>query len=154
MLTGLLRLLLFAGCAALACGASTAALAQSDTQQPPAQNETAAPPAAKPYPQGLTCVWMPSLRSQFYSVIDDQHLVMDSAPNRKFLITLARRCFDLDTTLDIGIDAHGNQLCNGDAILIGRDRCVIEYIEEVANEAEAKAIVAGRKAAEKAKRDN
>ena len=122
---------------------------------PPARAQESAPaasaPTARPYPTGLTCVWMPSLRSQFYTVLDDQHLVIDSAPKGHYLITLARRCFDLDTTLDIGLAAHGDQLCSGDAILIGRDRCTIQYIEAVASEAEAKEIVAGRKAAEKAK---
>lgn len=111
-----------------------------------------APASVPPPPSGISCAWMPPLRSQYYSVIDDQHLVIEATGRRYYLITLTRRCFDLDTTLDIGLSSHGDQLCTGDAIIIDRDRCTIGSVEAVANEAEAKMLVQARAAAEKARR--
>ena len=106
-----------------------------------------------PPPSGVTCAWMPPLRSQYYSVIDDQHLVVEGTGRKYYLLTLTRRCFDLDTTLDIGISSHGDQVCAGDAIIIDRDRCTIGSVEGVDNEAVAKTLVQARAAAEKAKRE-
>ena len=104
---------------------------------------------AKPYPEGINCVWLPSLRSQFYSLIDDQHLVLEGTPKKFYLLTFTRRCRDLDTTLDIGLETHGNQLCSNDSIITDSDRCTIQYLEEVANYEEARQIVRDRAAAEK-----
>ena len=111
-----------------------------------------APAPVPPPPSGITCAWLPPLRSQYYTVIDDQHLVIEGAGRKYYLITLMRRCFDLDTTLDIGLSSHGDQLCTGDSIIIDRDRCPIGSVESVGSEAEAKMLVQARKAAEKAKR--
>ena len=114
-----------------------------------ADNATPAPPAP---PQGISCVWLPSLRAQYYSVIDDRHLVFEGTNSTYYLLTLTNRCFDLDTTLDIGIAAHGDQVCTGDAIVIDRDRCTIQSVENVPSEAEAKTLVKSRADAEKARR--
>ena len=110
------------------------------------------PSSVPPPPSGITCAWMPPLRSQYYSVIDDQHLVIEGPGRKYYLVTLTRRCFDLDTTLDIGLSSHGDQLCTGDAIIIDRDRCTIGSVEAVGSEAEAKMLVQARAAAEKARR--
>ena len=113
---------------------------------------------ARPYPEGISCLWMPTARSQSYSLIDDEHLVLEAVGRRYYLLTLSRRCWDLDTSLDIGISRRGDQLCTGDAIITDNDRCTIRYLEQVASYKEAKAIVDARDAAEKAerqrKRDN
>jgi hypothetical protein len=114
--------------------------------------QESAPAPVSPPPSGVTCVWLPALRSQYYSVIDDQHLVIEGNARTFYLLTLTRRCFDLDTTLDIGISAHGDQLCSGDAIVIDHDRCTIGSVEGVPSEAEAKALVKARAAAEKTRR--
>ena len=117
-----------------------------------AQEAQNAPANVPPPPSGITCAWLPPLRSQYYSVIDDQHLVIEGTGHTYYLLTLTRRCFELDTTLDIGLSAHGDQLCTGDAIVIDHDRCTIGSVESVASEAEAKMLVQARAAAEKAKR--
>ncbi len=111
-----------------------------------------APASVPAPPTGVSCVWLPGLRSQYYSVIDNQHLVIEGTGRTYYLLTLTRRCFDLDTTLDIGLSAHGDQLCTGDAIVIDRDRCTIQSVESVPSEAQAKALVKARTDAEKAKR--
>ena len=127
-------------CCALALGlAAGNAFAQESSSVPPP-------------PSGITCAWLPALRSQYYSVIDNQHLVIEGNNRIYYLLTLTRRCFDLDTTLDIGLSAHGDQLCTGDAIIIDRDRCTIGSVEKVSSEGEAKALVQGRAAAERARR--
>lgn len=111
-----------------------------------------APASVPPPPAGISCVWLPGLRAQYYSVIDDQHLVIEGSGRTYYLLTLSRRCFDLDTTLDIGLSAHGDQLCSGDAIVIDRDRCTIQSVESVPSEADAKTLVKARADSEKAKR--
>ena len=145
LLTSLRQMRAHAQRAALTLGLlATSALAQE------AQENSAA--SVPPPPSGVTCAWLPLLRSQYYSVIDDQHLVIEGSGRRYYLLTLTRRCFDLDTTLDIGLSSHGDQLCTGDAIIIDRDRCTIGSVESVASEAEAKMLVQARATAEKAKR--
>lgn len=106
--------------------------------------ENAAPVSVPPPPSGVSCVWLPGLSAQYYSVIDDEHLVIEGSNRTYYLVTLTRRCFDLDTTLDVGLSAHGDQLCTGDAIVIDRDRCTIQSVESVPGEAEAKTIVKAR----------
>lgn len=109
--------------------------------------------SVKPLPTGINCVWKPTLRSGYFTVIDDQHIVIEGADRKHYLLTLSHRCFDIDTALGLRIDGHGDQLCApGDAITTRRDRCPIEYLEEVSGESEAKAIVAARAAAAKAAR--
>jgi hypothetical protein len=113
-----------------------------------------APASVPPPPSGISCVWLPAVRAQYYSVIDNRHLVIEGPNRTYYLVTLTHQCFDLDTTLDIGISAHGDQLCTGDAIVIDRDRCIIQSVETVPSEAEAKTIVKARSDAEKAKRNS
>ncbi len=116
-----------------------------------AAQESTPAPVSEP-PSGISCAWMPTLRSQYYSVIDDQHLVIEGTARTYYLLTLTRHCFDLDSTLDIGVSAHGDQLCTGDAIIIDHDRCPISSVESVLGEAEAKLLVKARIDAQKAKR--
>ena len=115
-----------------------------------AAGDESAGPTPKPYPEGINCVWMPLIDD--YSLIDDAHIVFTGPGKTAYLATLTRRCFDLDTTLDIGLSSHGDQLCTGDAIIIDRDRCTIGSVEAVGSEAEAKMLVQARAAAEKARR--
>jgi hypothetical protein len=111
--------------------------------------------SAKPLPTGINCIWKPTLRSGYFTEIDDQHLVLEGADRKYYLLTLSHRCFDLDTAIGLRVDGHGDQLCGpGDAIITRRDRCPIEYLEEVSGAGEAKAIVAARAAAAKAARQN
>ena len=111
--------------------------------------------SVKPYPTGINCVWKPSLRSGYFSVLDDQHLLIEGDNRKYYLLTLSHRCFDIDTALGLRIDGHGDQLCGpGDAIMTRRDRCPIEYLEEVSGSAEAKAIVAARASAARAARQH
>jgi hypothetical protein len=123
---------------------------------PPAARAAAAgAPAAtpRPYPKGITCIWMPNLNSQSYTVIDDRHLVIQAPHGNRYLLTLARRCTELGTTLELRLARHDDQLCApGDSIVTGRDRCPIQYLEGVASEAEAESLVDARAAAERAKR--
>ncbi|MFZ1990498.1 MAG: DUF6491 family protein [Alphaproteobacteria bacterium] len=113
------------------------------------------PSSVKPLPTGINCVWKPFLRSGYFTVIDDQHIVIEADSRKYYLLTLSHRCFDIDTALGLRIDGHGDQLCGpGDSIITRRDRCQIEYLEEVSGDSEAKAIVAARAAAAKAARQS
>ena len=118
-----------------------------------AQDTTEPKKEPKPYPEGINCVWLPNLRSQYYSLIDDRHLVIEATRKKYYLLTLSRRCRDLDTTLDIGLETHGSQLCGpGDSIITDSDRCMIQYLEDVKNYDDAQQIVEDRDNAEKAAR--
>jgi Family of unknown function (DUF6491) len=109
----------------------------------------------KPYPNGINCVWRPLLRSGYFTVLDDRHVVVEGDNRKYYLLTLTHGCFDIDTAFKLGITSHGEQLCGpGDSIVTRRDRCPIQYLEEVSSGADAKAIVAARDAAEKARRRN
>ncbi|HXZ67747.1 MAG TPA: DUF6491 family protein [Alphaproteobacteria bacterium] len=113
------------------------------------------PESVKPLPTGINCVWKPLLRSGYFTVIDDQHIVLEGDNRKYYLLTLSHRCFDIDTAIGLRIDGHGDQLCGpGDSIRTRRDRCPIEYLEEVSGNSEAKAIVAARAAAAKAARQS
>jgi Family of unknown function (DUF6491) len=113
------------------------------------------PESVKPYPSGINCIWKPRLRSGSFTLIDNQHLVLEGGDKKHYLLTLYNRCFDLDIALALRIDGHSDQLCGpGDSIVTKRDRCPIEYLEEVAGTSEAKAIVAARAAAAKAARQS
>jgi hypothetical protein len=131
----------------LALGLLGFAPASAD-DSPPAEGP--APPAPKPYPTGIQCFYVPYPFG--YGVIDDTHVTIDGTGRHKYLLTLFARCHELAFTLGIRLDRHGSQLCTGDAIIAGRDRCVIRYIEEVANAREAAAIVEAREAAKEAER--
>ncbi len=110
-------------------------------------NSAVPPESVKPYPTGINCVWKPTLRSGYFTQIDDQHLVIEGADKKHYLLTLYNRCFDLDTAIALRIDGHNDQLCApGDSIVTKRDRCTIEYLEEVPSTSEAKAIVKARAA--------
>ena len=91
------------------------------------------------------CIWTPEMRSGYYTVIDDQHLVIEGAGKKYFLVTLFTKCFDLDTTLQLGFKSRADQLCSGDSIITGRDRCGIWTIEPVPSSDAAKALVDSRK---------
>jgi hypothetical protein len=117
-------------------------------EAPAAEDQT--PPAPKPYPTGIQCFYVPYPFG--YGVIDDSHLTIDGSRRNKYLLTLFARCHELAYTLGIRLDRHGSELCTGDAIIAGRDRCVIRYVEEVANAREAAAIVEAREAAKEAER--
>lgn len=111
------------------------------------------PETVKPYPSGINCVWKPTLRSGGFTQIDDQHLVLEGGDRKYYLLTLYNRCFDLDTAMGLRFDGHDSQLCGpGDAIVTKRERCAIEYLEQVSGTGEAKMIVAARAAAAKAAR--
>lgn len=104
-------------------------------------------------PKGITCIWMPTPNAHSYTVIDDRHLVIQAAHGAFYLLTLSRHCTELRTSLQIGLARRDGQLCApGDSIVSGNDRCPIQYIEGVASEAEAEAVVDGRQAAGKARR--
>lgn len=115
-----------------------------------------ATPEAKPYPKGITCAYVPTFRGSGYGVIDPKHLIIDGSGRHKFLVTLFTNCWELQRTIGIGIDRRGasSELCTGDAIIADGNRCVIRYVEEVANRKEAESIVEGRKAAAEAARKN
>lgn len=109
-------------------------------------------PVAKPYPTGITCAWVPDPFG--YGVIDEKHMVLDGSASRKYLVTFMSRCYGLNYAMGIGLERHGSQICSGDAVVAGHDRCVIRYIEQVKDGREAAAIVEGRNAAEDAGRKN
>lgn len=135
-----MRTLAIAALGALSALGATAA--RADDAQP-------TKPAARPYPHGITCAYIPDMAGEGYGVIDDKHLVVDGTGRKKFLVTLFMRCFDLQTTLAIRFDRHGSDLCTGDSIRAGHDRCRIQYVEEVTDSKDADNIVAARDAAEK-----
>lgn len=109
------------------------------------------PESVKPYPKGINCIWKPTLRSGYFTQLDDRHIVLQGADRKFYLLTLYTRCFDLDTATGLRIDGHADQLCGpGDAIMTHRDRCAIEYLEEVSGTSEAKSIVTAREAEAKA----
>jgi hypothetical protein len=107
---------------------------------------TSTTPAAKPYPKGITCAYVPI--SSGYGVIDDKHLIVDGIGKQKYLVTLFTRCFNLSTAFAIRFDRRGSDLCTGDAIVAGRDRCLIQFVEEVASAKEGQDLVKARDAAE------
>jgi hypothetical protein len=117
-------------------------------EAPPAEDQT--PPAPKPYPTGIQCFFVPYPFG--YGVIDDSHITIDGSTRHKYLVTFFSRCYELAYTLGIRLDRHSSELCTGDAIIAGHNRCVIRYIEEVANAREAAAIVEARAAAKEAER--
>ena len=118
-----------------------------------ADQASAAKSEPKPYPEGINCIWAPNLRSQSFYVIDDQHLVIEQSLKRNYLLTLTRKCWDLDTVETLRLASHGDQICGpGDSVVTDRDRCMIAYLEEVPSYQDGKAIVAAREAAEKAAR--
>jgi Family of unknown function (DUF6491) len=124
------------------CAVSTAAMAD---------NTAPAAAAAKPYPQGITCGYVPETTGAGFGVIDDKHLVVDGVGRKKYLVTLFISCFNLQTSLAIAFERHGtDDLCTGDTIRAGHERCRIQYVEEVASPKEASDIVNARDAAEKA----
>ena len=139
--------LVFAGSIIACCGTALAADAVPKGAVPPE--------SVKPFPTGINCVWKPTLRSGYFTVLDDQHIVIEGDNRKYYLLTLTHRCFDIDMALGLRVDGHGDQICGpGDTIVTKRDRCPIEYLEEVSGESEAKAIVAARAAAAKAARQH
>lgn len=139
MATSLMRSLIIAALAALAAPA----LADDETApgSPPSDK-----PAAKPYPSGITCAWIPDPFG--YGVIDEKHMVLDGSASRKYLVTFHTRCYGLRYAFGIGLERHSSQLCSGDSVVAGHDRCTIRYIEQVKDAREANAIVEARLAAE------
>lgn len=135
-------LLLIASLAAL----SAPALADEASTPSPATDL----PAAKPYPTGIQCFFVPDPFG--YGVIDDKHMILDGSASRKYLVTFLSRCHGLRFALGIGLDRHGSQICSGDSVLAGNDRCVIRYIEQVKDAREGAAIVQARAAAEENER--
>lgn len=114
----------------------------------------ATPVQAKPYPQGIQCVWHPLLRNGYYTVLDNSHVVIETTGKKYYLLTLARYCMDLDASWQIAFQSHGDQLCApGDSVITRSDRCMIQYLEPVAGTAQAKALVAARAAAKKPKKE-
>jgi hypothetical protein len=114
-------------------------------------NSAVPPESVKPFPSGINCVWKPTLRSGSFTLIDNQHLVIEGADRKYYLLTLYNRCYDLDIAVALRVEGHADQICGpGDSIITKRERCPIEYLEEVSGTSEAKAIVAARAAAAKA----
>lgn len=147
MATTLLRPLLFAASLAVLSAAPTLADDSETTS-----NQTSELPTAKPYPTGIQCAWVPDPFG--YGVIDEKHMILDGSASRKYLITFMSSCHGLHYALGIGLERHGSQICSGDAVLAGNDRCVIRYIEKVKDAREGAAIVQARAAAEEKERKN
>jgi len=124
--------------------------ALADNETPP--NQSSELPAAKPYPTGIQCAWVPDPFG--YGVIDETHMILDGSASRKYLITFMSHCHGLHYALGIGLERHGSQICSGDAVLAGNDRCIIRYIEKVKDAREGAAIVQARTAAEENERKN
>ena len=106
---------------------------------------------AVPYPSGIDCFWIP--RPSGYNVIDSKHLVIKGTGSSYYLATLFNHCFDLRTTFGIKLDRRGSNLCTGDKIITGEDRCHIRFLEEVESYAEGRQMVADRNAAAKEERE-
>jgi len=125
---------------ALSMGLLTAAAA------PAQQTETASTidPAAEP----PRCVRLVNING--YSVIDDEHLVLNGGASRHYLITLQRRCADLR----FGIQLRTTFPRNGRVCrpflesVIAEDgwRCRAEQIEEVESLEAARALIEARAA--------
>jgi Family of unknown function (DUF6491) len=143
------------GMAALSCAAglvmAICAPAFADDNAPASGDQPQLTP--RPFPSGINCVWRPQLRSGYFSVIDDSHIVIEGDNRKYYLITLTHRCFDIDTNFQLAFTARGDQLCGpGDSIITKRERCPIQYLEEVGSYSDGKSVVALRDAAAKAKR--
>jgi hypothetical protein len=139
---------------ALAAAVSLAACATTTPPSTATSSAAAAPVKARPYPEGIKCVWKPELRHGYYTVIDHRHLVVQSPAKKYYLLTLQRYCMDLESSINVGFQTHGSQLCApGDSVITPKDRCPINYIEPVASVAEAKALVKGRADVKKQQQD-
>jgi hypothetical protein len=94
-----------------------------------------------------------------YNVIDDRHLIMDGpGTQRKFLITTATRCWDMDWSYQLAVKSRVPNTClsSFDQIKTREDSCFIDSVERVKDLETAKALVAARaadKADHKAQKD-
>lgn len=57
------------------------------------------------------CIFRPSIRG--YTVLDESNLVIDGAGRRKYLVSLQRRAYGIDSAWQIGFDTMGSQICAG-----------------------------------------
>ncbi|MBR9825722.1 MAG: hypothetical protein GYB36_07955 [Alphaproteobacteria bacterium] len=82
-----------------------------------------------------------------YSVIDNEHLVINSGPRRHYLVTLRRGCWGLRSGTRIGTSFHEHEritMPRTEFILTENGRCPIDMIEEVESLDAARAIVEQR----------
>jgi Family of unknown function (DUF6491) len=122
-----------------------AAAVQADQTRP----ASVPPSRVAPAPSGVSCVWRPEIRDGYYNVVDDSHLVIQSIGKKYYLVTLGRRCIDLDTGVALGLESNADELCTGDSVKTRSDRCVIDSIEAVPGNKEAAALVKARELAHK-----
>ncbi|GEM_PF-4140037 len=92
---------------------------------------------------------IPNVSNSRWTPLGEQHLILYRGANRPFLVTLKRRCFDLDSTFKIKINAFGNSLSPGTdsiSVLDGHKlRCFIDTIHIVTPEQKKMLVKLGRR---------
>lgn len=81
-----------------------------------------------------------------YSVIDDQHLVLNGGASHHYLVTTRQRCSDMRAGMAVGTSFSDNaRICNARFEYIqptqGPWRCQIDTIEEVESPEAARALI-------------
>lgn len=90
-----LIILLFS-CGIVACASSESSLGDPDPRESHGRSD---------------CIFEPSIRG--YTVLDQSNLIITGAGRKKYLVTLQRRAYDLDSAWQIGFDTMGSQICAG-----------------------------------------
>lgn len=92
---------------------------------------------------------IPHISNSRWTPLGEQHLILYKGANRPYLITLKRRCFNLDTTHGIKIDSFGGSLSAGTdsiSVLDGSEiRCFIDTIHKITKEQRKALVKLGRR---------
>ena len=92
---------------------------------------------------------IPHISNSHWTPLGEQHLILYKGANRPYLITLKRRCFNLDTTLGIKINSFGSSLSAGTdsiSVLDGSEiRCFIDTIHKITKEQRKELVKLGRR---------
>lgn len=135
---------------AAALAASLAALACSGCAAPAAVSSSSA--TEEPAPR---CVQLRAING--YTVLDDQHLILNGGVNRRYLVTTRSRCSGLRAGVRVATSFGSNaRLCPPlieHIIPSDGHRCLIDTVEEVESVEAARALIAARAAADEGVED-
>ncbi|WP_019961543.1 DUF6491 family protein [Woodsholea maritima] len=108
---------------------------------------TAAPAFAQDGEDESRCLRLRNING--YSVIDDQHLILNGGASHHYLVTTRQRCSDMRVGMAVGTSFSDNaRICNARFEYIqptqGPWRCQIDTIEEVDSPEAARALIEQR----------
>lgn len=92
--------------------------------------------AKRGYTQGETVRDIQNYRLNGWNYVDSRHLIIDTGPSDRYLVTLRVSCHELSSTQDIGFTSTAGKLTRFDSVLLRdssgmRRDCPIEELQRL-----------------------